>query len=66
MAEGAKSFDGDLHMFRDTPRVANLAQLRFQRWLIEHGRSEHPPFGPPAGELADGVLAPRVPATATD
>jgi hypothetical protein len=52
MVEGNKSFDGDLQMFRDPPREADLARLRFQRWLIEHGRSEHPPAGPPAGELA--------------
>jgi hypothetical protein len=55
MIEHTTSFDGDLQMFRDAPRVANLPHLRFHRWLIEQGRSEHPPAGPPAGELAEAV-----------
>ncbi len=53
MTADTNGFDGDLQMFRDAPRLVNLAQLRFQRWLIEQGRSEHPPAGPPAGELAE-------------
>jgi hypothetical protein len=62
MVEGTKGFDSDLQMFRDAPRNMDLAHLRFQRWLVEHGRSEHPPEGPPSGELAtltdvDRILA---------
>jgi hypothetical protein len=52
-------FDGDLQMFRDRPPAVNLAHLRFQRWLIEQGRAEHPPAGPSAGDLADAVDAAR-------
>jgi hypothetical protein len=55
MMESATSFDGDLQMFRDAAQGVNLAQLRFQRWLIEQGRAEHPPAGPPTGELVETV-----------
>ena len=37
MVEGTKGFDSDLQMFRDAPRNMDLAHLRFQRWLVEHG-----------------------------
>jgi hypothetical protein len=57
MGERTNGYDGDLQMFRDTPRGANLAHLRFQRWLIEQGRAEHLPAGPPVGELAEAVGA---------
>jgi len=66
MVLDTKSFDGDLQMFRDAPGVANLAQLRLQRWLIDHGRSEHPPAGPPAGDLVDVALASRSTTAATE
>jgi hypothetical protein len=46
-------YDGDLEMFCETPRVINVAYLRFLRWLIEQGRLEHLPAGPPSGELAE-------------
>ena len=36
-----------------TPKAVNIAQLRFLRWLIEQGRLEHLPAGPPSGELTD-------------
>lgn len=46
------SYDGDLRMFREAPRPVDTAHLRFLRWLVEQGRLEHPPAGPPGGELA--------------
>jgi hypothetical protein len=45
-------YDADLQMFREAPQPVNVAHLRFLRWLIEQGRLEHPPAGPPSGELA--------------
>ena len=48
----AQRFDGNLQMFCETPGAVNLAHLRFLRWLIEQKRLEHPPAGPPSGELA--------------
>jgi hypothetical protein len=57
MMQHTQGFDGDLQMFRDRPPAVNLAHLRFQRWLLEQGRAEHPPAGPSAGELADPVDA---------
>ncbi len=47
-----KSYDGDLQMFRETTGPVDMARLRFLRWLVEQGRLEHPPAGPPGGELA--------------
>ena len=47
-----RHYDGDVHMFREEPREINVAHLRFLRWLIERGRLEHLPAGPPSGELA--------------
>ena len=34
----------------ERPREADLAKLRFLRWLAEQGRLEHEVFGPPRGE----------------
>ena len=45
-------YDGDLQMFCEEPREINVAHLRFLRWLVEQGRLEYPPAGPPSGELA--------------
>jgi hypothetical protein len=56
--KSAPNFDGDLEMFREPPRTANVDYLRFLRWLVEQGRLEHLPAGSPAGEFAlaaDGV-----------
>ncbi len=50
-----KSYDGDLEMFRETPRMINVAHLEFLRWLSEQGRLEHKPMGPSSGELAEPV-----------
>jgi hypothetical protein len=49
-----QSYDGDLKMFRESPRSVDLARLRFLRWLAERGHLEHPAAGPPSGELAAG------------
>ena len=51
-----ESFDGDLSMFREAPKPVDLDRLRFLRWLVEHGKLEHIPSGPPSGELAIGSL----------
>jgi hypothetical protein len=56
MLPDTRSFDTDLQMFRDPSPAVNLARLHFQRWLIDHGRSEHAPAGPPSGELADAPM----------
>jgi hypothetical protein len=45
-------YDGNLEMFCEAPQAINMAHLRFLRWLIEQGRLEHPPAGPPSGEFA--------------
>jgi hypothetical protein len=55
-----KSFDGDLKMFRETPRPVNLERLQFLRWLIEQGRLEHLPAGPPSGPFAEELMAEAV------
>jgi hypothetical protein len=47
-------YDGTLEMFCEAPKPINVAHLGFLRWLIEQGRLEHLPAGPPTGELADG------------
>jgi hypothetical protein len=36
------SFDSDLQMFREAPKLVDVAHLEFLRWLIEHGRLDHP------------------------
>jgi hypothetical protein len=46
-----QSYDGDLRMFRETPKPVDIARLRFLRWLAERGCLEHPAAGPPSGEL---------------
>ncbi len=50
--ESTRHYVGDLQMFCGKPREINVAHLRFLRWLVEQGRLEHPPAGPPSGELA--------------
>ena len=52
-----QSYDGDLRMFRETARPVDMARLRFLRWLAERGHLEHPPGGPPSGELAPAQAA---------
>jgi hypothetical protein len=53
MKKNGLRYDGDLEMFCETPKAINVAHLRFLRWLVEHGRLEHLPAGPPSGELAE-------------
>jgi hypothetical protein len=43
----ANRYDGDLQMYVEEPREPDDAHLRFLRWLVEHGRLEHPVAGPP-------------------
>ena len=45
-------YDPEVQMFMDRPREADLARLRFLRWLAEHGLPEHAAAGPPAGAYA--------------
>lgn len=45
-------FDADLEMFVDDPHDVIREQLRFLRWLGEHGLLEHGLAGPPSGEYA--------------
>ena len=54
-----KSYDGDLRMFREQARPVNLGHLTFLRWLVEQGRLEHGPAGPPGGEFTLGTGAGR-------
>jgi hypothetical protein len=48
-----KNYDGDLQMFAETPPAVDLPRLRFLRWLVEQGRLEHLPAGPPSGALIE-------------
>jgi hypothetical protein len=48
-----KSYDGDLQMFREIARPVDMAYLRFLRWLVEQGRLEHAPAGPPSGPFVE-------------
>ncbi len=46
-------YDSSLQMFVEAPREADGSRLRFLRGLIEQGRLDQGPAGPPAGEYAD-------------
>jgi len=46
------TYDSTLQMFREQPREADLARLRFLRWLGERGLLEHPVAGGPVGVFA--------------
>lgn len=52
MPIGSSHYDAELQMFVEQPREADLARLRFVRWLVERGRLEHAAAGAPAGEYA--------------
>ena len=56
--QNAKSFDGELKMFRDQDRPVNLEALQFLRWLAEQGKLEHRPMGPSSGPFAEVLLQP--------
>jgi hypothetical protein len=45
-------YDKELQMFREKVHEANLAKLRFYRWLAEQGKLEHKISGVPGGEYA--------------
>src|SRR5262249_51961753 len=49
----AARYEARGEMFGESPKAISLAHLRFLRGLIERGRLEPPPAGPPSGELAD-------------
>jgi hypothetical protein len=44
------TYDQTLQQWRQ-PSTLNTQQLVFQRWLIDHERSEHPPVSQPRGEF---------------
>ena len=59
MTPSTPSYDGTLQMFREVPRTVDIAHLRFLRWLVEEGRLEHLPYGPPSGDLTEPPPAQR-------
>ena len=44
-------YDPVLQMFVEELREPDLRRLTFMRWLVEHGRLEHPASGPASGQL---------------
>lgn len=47
------NYDSSTQMYVSEPREPDLAQLRWLRWLVEHGHLEHEtPAGPSSGEYA--------------
>ena len=52
MRIGSSHYDAELQMFVEQPHEADLARLRFVRWLVERGRLEHEVAGDPSGEYA--------------
>ena len=57
MALQPRKYDGDLQMFVDAPREADMQQLKFLRWLVERRHIEHGPAGPSCGDF---VIGPRL------
>jgi hypothetical protein len=49
-------FNTELLLFQEAPKKLSQEKLRFFRWLIVRGW-EHPPAGPPAGEVATAIVA---------
>ncbi len=47
MSKEIGQFDSEMEMFVEAPHELDQNHLNFQRWLIDHGRSEHEPSGPP-------------------
>jgi hypothetical protein len=45
-------YDGALQMFVEAPREADVAHLRFLRWLAERGRLDHGTAGQAGGEYS--------------
>jgi hypothetical protein len=54
--KGSNGYDGELQMFCDAAHEPNQATLHFMRWMVEQGRLEHEPSGPPSGEYAGQPL----------
>ncbi len=50
-----QSFDAALGMFREEGKPIDYQRLQFLRWLLEEGRLEHPPAGPPSGPFTQGL-----------
>ena len=48
-----QKYDGALQMFVDEPKPVSLAHVGFMRWLMDQGRLEHEPAGPPSGRLME-------------
>ena len=61
--EGIGRYDGNMQMFVQEARSPDLGRLRFLRWLVEHGRYDHPSMGPASGELADTTAEDVSPST---
>ena len=57
---GQLRYDGDLQMFVQASRDPDTEQLRFLRWLAEHGCLEHDVAGPVGGPLTDLLVSPAV------
>lgn len=53
-----KNFDGELGMFREEDVAVDYARLSFVRWLVEHGKLEHRPAGPPSGPFSEPAPQP--------
>jgi len=60
---GNAYYDNDLQMFKEPERDANIANLRFLRYLAEQGRLEHRMEGKSVGTYAleELTLEKRVP-----
>ena len=52
MTTKTSQYDAELQMFTEQPHEVNLDQLRFLRWLAEHGRLEHQIEGASFGPFA--------------
>jgi hypothetical protein len=52
-------YDPELQMFTHQPREADLARLRFLRWLCVRDRLEHEAAGASSGEYAGRRLTER-------
>jgi hypothetical protein len=49
------NYDPDIQMYREPAREPIPEQLRYLRWLMDHGMLEHDPAGAPAGEYAESI-----------
>ncbi|HZS02692.1 MAG TPA: hypothetical protein VFE37_28530 [Chloroflexota bacterium] len=58
--QSVRDYDAALGMFREPAKPVDLGYLCFIRWLVEEGRLEHLPAGPPSGEWADRLALRRL------